>query len=69
MEKNTWAKRTNAWKKAAEKARNLIIWHSWERLSLQKLPYQPEHKAYMALVVSIVEAIKAFIALDESLTK
>ncbi|MDR3175590.1 MAG: hypothetical protein LBU06_03545 [Desulfovibrio sp.] len=27
----------------------------------------PEHKAYMALAVAIGEAIKAFIALDESL--
>jgi hypothetical protein len=27
----------------------------------------PEHKAYMALAVAIGKAIKAFIALDESL--
>jgi hypothetical protein len=32
-----------------------------------KEAYQPEHKAYMALAVAIDEAIKAFIALDESL--
>jgi len=69
MVKDTWKERADEWKNAAEEASSLIIRHSWERLSQHKLPYQPEHKAYMALVVSIVEAIKAFIALDESLTK
>ena len=68
MKKNAQTDNADAWKNAAEKASSLIIQHSWERL-LQHPPYQPEHKAYMALVVSIVEAIKAFIALDESLTK
>jgi hypothetical protein len=32
-----------------------------------KVQHPPEHKAYMALAVAIGEAIKAFIALDESL--
>jgi hypothetical protein len=36
-------------------------------MRLVKGLYQPEHKAYMALAVAIGEAIKAFIALDESL--
>jgi hypothetical protein len=42
---------------------------SWERTLKIPLPYQPEHKAYMALAMVVVEAIKAFIALDESLVK
>ena len=67
MEKDTRIMESAAWKDVAEKASSLIIQHSWERLLQHKLPYQPEHKAYMALVVSIIEAIKAFIALDESL--
>jgi hypothetical protein len=30
-------------------------------------PYQPEHKAYMALALATSEAIRAFLALNESM--
>ena len=69
MKKNTQTESADAWKNAAEEASSLIAQHSLKRLLQHKLPYQPEHKAYMALVVTIIEAIKAFIALDESLAK
>jgi hypothetical protein len=32
-----------------------------------KGPYQPEHKAYMALTLAASEAIRAFFALDASM--
>jgi len=67
MEKDTWKERADEWKNAAEEASSLIIKHSLKRLLQHKLPYQPEHTAYMALAVTIDKAIKAFIALDESL--
>ena len=56
-----------AWQETVDEAANLIILQSKERLWKIKGSYQPEHKAYMALAVAIAEAIKAFIALDESL--
>jgi hypothetical protein len=55
------------WKTTAEETSALILLHSWKRMLPVKGPRQPEHKAYMALAVAIDEAIKAFIALDESL--
>jgi hypothetical protein len=67
MEKDTRTKRADAWKKTAEEASSAILLHSWERMRRVKMQHPPEHKAYMALAVAIGEAIKAFIALDESL--
>jgi hypothetical protein len=67
MEKNTRIRNAAAWKDTAEEAASSIILHSWDRMLPVKGPRQPEHKAYMALAVAIDEAIKAFIALDESL--
>jgi hypothetical protein len=67
MEKNTRTNRADAWKKTAEEASSAILLHSWERMRRVKVQPPPEHKAYMALAVAIGEAIKAFIALDESL--
>jgi hypothetical protein len=67
MEKDTRTKRADAWKKTAEEASSAILLHSWERMRRVKTQHPPEHKAYMALAVAIGEAIKAFIALDESL--
>ena len=67
MEKDTRTEKTDTWKNLAEKAGNAIILHSWERMEQVNGQYPPEHKAYMALTVAIDEAIKAFIALDESL--
>ena len=57
------------WKNTLDEAGSLVLSHSWERLRQVKSPYRPEHKAYMALAVTINEAVKAFIALDESLTR
>jgi hypothetical protein len=54
-------------KKTAEEASSAILLHSWERVRRVKVQLPPEHKACMALAVAIGEAIKAFIALDESL--
>jgi hypothetical protein len=51
----------------AEECADLILLHSKERMLRVKGPFEPAHKAYMALAVAIGEAIKAFIALDESL--
>jgi hypothetical protein len=56
-----------AWKDTAEEVVSSILLHSRDRMFKVKGPYLPEHKAYMALAVTIGEAIKAFIALDESL--
>ena len=67
MEKNTRTQNAAAWKATVEEAASLILRHSIDRMLKVKEPYQPEHKAYMALAVAIDEAIKAFIALDESL--
>ena len=66
MEKDTRME-SAAWQDTVEETASLIIIRSKERMWKIKGPYQPEHKAYMALVVSIDEALKAFIALDESL--
>ena len=68
MEKKARTENT-AWKNTLEEASSLVLTHSWERLRQVKAPYQPEHKAYMALAVTINEAVRAFIALDESLTR
>jgi hypothetical protein len=67
MERDTRTDRTAGWKSAAEEATALILQRSWQRIAQVKGPFQPEHKAYMALAVTVTEAIKAFIALDESL--
>ncbi|MDR1616025.1 MAG: hypothetical protein LBR98_03345 [Syntrophomonadaceae bacterium] len=67
MEKNARAQNEVAWKDTAEEAVGLILQHSWDRVSKVEGPFLPEHKAYMALTVVIDEAIKAFIALDESM--
>ena len=64
---DTWAEHATAWKKTAEEASHAILMQSWERMKRVKTQHPPEHKAYMALAVAITEAIKAFIALDESL--
>ncbi|MDR2573398.1 MAG: hypothetical protein LBC94_03455 [Desulfovibrio sp.] len=66
MERDAQTDGTDGWKTTAEDAVSLILQHSWERTVQVKGPYQPEHKAYMALAVTVSEAVKAFIALDES---
>jgi hypothetical protein len=58
---------SSEWKDIAEDAAYLIIQRSWHRTMPIKLPYQPEHKAYMALAVLAYEVIQAFLALDEGL--
>ena len=67
MEKDTRTKGADTWKEAAEEAGSAILLHSWERMKRVKGAFEPEHKAYMALALAAAEAIKAFIALDESL--
>jgi hypothetical protein len=67
MEKNTRTQNEVTWKDTLEEAVSLILQHSWVRVSKVEGPFLPEHKAYMALAVTINEAVKAFIALDESL--
>jgi hypothetical protein len=51
----------------AEECTDLILLHSKERMLRVKGPFEPAHKAYMSLALAASEAIKAFIALDESL--
>jgi hypothetical protein len=67
MEKNTRTWNGATWKDAAEEAASGILIHSKERMLKVEGPYQPEHKAYMALALAASEAIRAFLALDESM--
>jgi hypothetical protein len=66
-EKMDIRKKNATWQDSVTEAASLIILQSKERMWKIKGPYQPEHRAYMSLVVSIEQAIKAFVALDESL--
>ncbi len=50
-----------------EECADLILLHSKERIVRIKGPFEPAHKAYMALALAASEAVKAFLALDESL--
>ena len=51
----------------AKECADSILLHSKERILRVKGPFEPAHKAYMALALAASEAIKAFVALDESL--
>jgi hypothetical protein len=51
----------------AEECADLILLHSKERMLRVKGPFEPAHKAYMSLALAASEAIKAFVALDNSL--
>ena len=46
---------------------DVILLHSKGRILQVKGSFEPAHKAYMALALAASEAIKAFVALDESL--
>ena len=67
MEKNTHTLNGVSWKETAEEAASLILRHSMDRILNVKEPYQPEHKAYMALALAASETVRAFLALDESM--
>ena len=67
MEKNTRTQNASIWKDTVEEAASLILRHSMDRMIKVKEPYQPERKAYMALALAVSEAIRAFLALDESI--
>jgi hypothetical protein len=67
MEKDTRTQNEAAWKDTAEEAANSILLHSRDRMLMIKGPYQPGHKAYMALPLAASEAIRAFLALDASM--
>ena len=49
-----------------EECADLILLHSKGRILRVKGPFEPAHKAYMSLALAASEAIKAFVALDES---
>jgi hypothetical protein len=66
MEKSTRTGETATWKDTAEEAVNLILQHSWNRILHTQKMRPAQRKAYECLAVTIVEAVKAFIALDES---
>ncbi|MDR2820450.1 MAG: hypothetical protein LBB60_07985 [Desulfovibrio sp.] len=67
MEKETRTWNEATWKDTAEKAASSILLHSRDRMIKVEGPYQPEHKAYMSLALAASEAIRAFLALDESM--
>jgi hypothetical protein len=58
---------TSALEATAEECSMLILLRSKERILKVPGPFQSEHKAYMALACAATEAIKAFLALDESM--
>jgi hypothetical protein len=67
MEKNTRTQNEVTWKDTAEEAASGILLHSRDRVLKVEGPYQPEHKAYMALALVASEAIRAFLVLDASM--
>jgi hypothetical protein len=67
MKKDTLTADTSALEATAEECSQLILLRSKERILRVQGPFQPEHRAYMALACAATEAIKAFLALDESM--
>jgi hypothetical protein len=67
MKKNTRTRNEATWKDTAEEAASGILLHSRDRMLKIEGPYQPEHKAYMALALAASETIRAFLAFDESM--
>ena len=67
MVKNAQATNENPFAETAHQCADRILLHSKERILKVKGPFEPAHKAYMALALAASEAIKAFVALDESL--
>ena len=67
MEKDTWTTGESSLAQAAEECADRILLHSKERILRVKGSFEPAHKAYMSLALAASEAIKAFVALDESL--
>jgi len=67
MEKDTRTTGESSLAKTVAECADHILLHSKERMLRVKGPFEPAHKAYMALALAASEAIKAFIALDESL--
>ena len=69
MEKNSQTAGKNAFAETALKCADKILQQSKDRVFQVKGQFEPTHKAYMSLALSASEAIKAFVALDESLKK
>ncbi len=67
MEKTTKTADVTPLAARMEECADLILLHSKKRILRVKGPFEPAHKAYMALALAASEAIKAFVALDESL--
>jgi hypothetical protein len=67
MNKDKQMADTSALEPTAEECSLLILLRSKERMLRVQGPFQPEHKAYMALACAATEAIRAFLALDESI--
>jgi hypothetical protein len=67
MNKDKQTADTSALEATAEECSLLILLRSKERMLRVQGPFQPEHKAYMGLACAATEAIKAFLALDESM--
>jgi hypothetical protein len=67
MEKKTSMAGATPLATKAEECADLILLHSKERMLRVKGPFEPAHKAYMSLALAASEAIKAFVALDNSL--
>ena len=67
MTKYQWTTGDTPFADVAAEIADRILLHSKDRVLQVKGAFAPEHKAYMALALAASEAIKAFVALDESL--
>ena len=67
MVKDTQTANETPFAETAHECADRILLYSKERMLKVKGPFEPAHKAYMALALAASEAIKAFVALDESL--
>jgi hypothetical protein len=66
-EKDTQTAGESPFAETVTRCADSILLYSRDRMWRVKGPFEPEHKAYMALALAASEAIKAFVALDESL--
>ena len=69
MEKNTHTAGQSPFAETALACADNILQQSKAIVMQVKGPFEPAHKAYMSLALAASEAIKAFVALDESLKK
>ena len=69
MEKNPQTAGQSPFAATALECADNILQQSKALVLQVKGPFEPAHRAYMSLALAASEAIKAFVALDESLKK